>query len=154
AYLYRNLTFAGTSGGPLKLLDTPAGVLIYQNTFIGAGRMMGPASNVHFRNNLFIGDNWKEQVVSFTTLTNYSSSDYHGFRQNPGVAENFGWSSPDFAVAADFSKTVRRGFASLADYVKAIGQDKHSVLVDFNVFSKVSAPDPNDPQHLVKPEDY
>ncbi len=154
AYFYRNLTFIGTSGGPLKLIDTPSGVLIYQNTFIGAGRLMGPASNAHFRNNLFIGDNWQEAVFNFSTFTNYSSSDYNGFRPNPGVAENFGWNSPDFAVAADFAKTVKRSFTNLRDYATASGQDKHSVLVDFNVFRKVSPPDPNDPQRLAKPEDY
>ncbi len=154
AYFYRNLTFVGTSGGPLKLIDTPSGVLIYQNTFIGAGRLMGPASNAHFRNNLFVGDNWQEAVFNFSTFTNYSSSDYNGFRPNPGVAENFGWNSPDFAVAADFGKTVKRSFTTLRDYSTASGQDRHSVLVDFNVFRKVSAPDPNDPQRLVKPEDY
>jgi hypothetical protein len=153
-YFYRNLSFAGTSGGPLKLIDTPSGILMYQNTFIGAGRMMGPASNVHFRNNLFVGDNWKEAVFNFSTFTNYSSSDYNGFRPNPGVADNFGWNSPDFAVAADFAKTVKRPFASLRDYSKASGQDKHSVLVDYNAFVKVSPPDPANPQHLVKPEDY
>jgi hypothetical protein len=154
AYFYRNLTFGGTSGGPLKLIDTPSGILIYQNTFIGAGRMMGPASNVHFRNNLFVGDNWKEPVFNFTTFTNYSSSDYNGFRPNPGVADSFGWNSPDFAVAADFSKTVKRPYPSLKDYSKATGQDRHSVLVDYKVFRKVTPPDPSDPQTLVKPEDY
>jgi hypothetical protein len=153
-YFYRNLTFAGTSGGPLKLIDTPSGILMYQNTFIGAGRMMGPASNVHFRNNLFVGDNWAEAVFNFSTFTNYSSSDYNGFRPNPGVAQNFGWNSPDFAVAADFGKTVKRSFASLRAYTKASGQDRHSVRVDFNVFRKVTPPDPRDPQHLVRPEDY
>jgi hypothetical protein len=70
------------------------------------------------------------------------------------VADNFGWNSPDFAVAADFAKTVKRPFASLRDYSKASGQDKHSVLVDYNAFVKVSPPDPANPQHLVKPEDY
>jgi hypothetical protein len=154
AYFYRNLSFVSTSGGPLKLIDTPSGVLIYQNTFIGEGRLMGPASNTHFRNNLFVGDNWQDPVFNFTTFTNYSSSDYNGFRPNLGVKENFGWNSPDFAVAADFGKTVKRSFATLRDYSKASGQDAHSVLVDFNVFRKVSPTDPNDPQRLAKPEDY
>ncbi len=52
-YFYQNIAYDNTTGGPLKLIDTPAGVLIYQNTFFGQGRLMGPASNVHFRNNLF-----------------------------------------------------------------------------------------------------
>ena len=154
-YFYRNLTFSGTSGGPLKLIDTPTGLLIYQNTFIGEGLLMGPAANVHFRNNLVLGDNWKEPIFNFSTSTNYSSSDYNGFRPNPGVADNFGWNSPDLVQPADFTRPVlKRPFATLAQYAKASGQDRHSVLVDYKVFRKVSPPDPEDPQHLSKPEDY
>ena len=154
-YFYRNLTFSGTSGGPLKLIDTPSGVLIYQNTFIGEGQLTGPASNVHFRNNLFVGDNWKVPVFNYSTFTNYSSSDYNGFRPNPGVPNNFGWNSPEVGVAAEYAKpVVKRPFPTLMAYSKATGEDRHSVLVDYNVFRKVSAPDPDDPQHLMKPEDY
>jgi hypothetical protein len=154
-YFYRNLTFSGTSGGPLKLIDTPSGVLIYQNTFIGEGLLTGPASNVQFRNNLFIGDNWKEPVFNISTFTNYSSSDYNGFRPNPGIDNNFGWNSPEVGVAAEYTKPlVKRPFPTLMAYGKATGEDRHSVLVDYKVFRKVSAPDPDDPQHLTKPEDY
>jgi hypothetical protein len=154
-YFYRNLTFSGTSGGPLKLIDTPSGLLIYQNTFIGEGLLMGPAGNVHFRNNLFVGDNWKEPVFNFSTSTNYSSSDYNGFRPNAGVVANFGWNSPEFARPADFTDPpVKRPFATLADYRKGSGQDRHSVLVDYNVFRDVRPPDPEDPQRLLNPEDY
>jgi hypothetical protein len=154
-YFYRNLTFSGTSGGPLKLIDTPSGVLIYQNTFIGEGLLTGPASNVQFRNNLFIGDNWKEPVFNISTFTNYSSSDYNGFRPNPGIDNNFGWNSPEIGVAAEYTKPlVKRPFPTLMAYGKATGEDRHSVLVDYKVFRKVSAPDPDDPQHLTKPEDY
>ena len=39
--------YTGTTGGYLKLVDTPAGVLLYQNTFIGQIRCFGPASNLH-----------------------------------------------------------------------------------------------------------
>ena len=65
-----------TTGGPLKLIDTPAGVLVYQNTFFGQGRLMGPASNVHFLNNLILGDGWADPVFNLRTYTNYSTSDY------------------------------------------------------------------------------
>jgi hypothetical protein len=130
-------------------------VLIYQNTFIGEGLLTGPASNVQFRNNLFVGDNWKEPVFNISTFTNYSSSDYNGFRPNPGIDNNFGWNSPESGVAAEYSKApVKRPFATLTAYSKATGEDQHSVQVDFNVFRKVSAPDPNDPQRLMKPEEY
>ena len=93
-YFYRNLVYDATTGGPLKFVDTPAGVLVYQNTFVGQGRLMGPASNVHFLNNLILGDGFADPVLNLRTYTNYSTSDYNGFRPNPSVDDAFEWNSP------------------------------------------------------------
>ena len=153
AYIFRNVVYNSTTGGGLKLLDTPAGVLIYQNTFIGEGTMLGPLSNVHLRNNLFVGDSWKVAVFDFKTYTNYSSSDYNGFGPNAGVANNFGWSSPDFAVAADYGRPVTRRFPSLAEYQAGSHQDAHSVLVGLDAFMNVKPTDQSDPPRLYNPED-
>jgi hypothetical protein len=154
-YFYRNLVYDATTGGPLKLIDTPAGVLVYQNTFIGQGRLMGPASNVHFLNNLILGDGFADPVLNLRTYTNYSSSDYNGFRPNPNVEDAFEWNSPPFEVAADYQgQQVTRKFKSLEEYRQATHQEQHSVLVDFDVFVNVSAPDKTDPQRLYKPEDF
>ena len=101
-YFYQNVVYDNTTGGPLKLIDTPAGVLIYQNTFFGQGRLMGPASNIHFLNNLILGDGWADPILNLRTYTNYSSSDYNGFYPNPGAATSFEWTSPDFATPAGF----------------------------------------------------
>jgi hypothetical protein len=38
------------------------GHLIYNNTFVGSAGALGPASNVHFRNNLIVGDGWKRPI--------------------------------------------------------------------------------------------
>ncbi|MGA8012328.1 MAG: hypothetical protein WB949_07880 [Candidatus Acidiferrales bacterium] len=154
-YFYQHIAYDNTTGGPLKLIDTPAGVLIYQNTFIGQGRLMGPASNVHFLNNLILGDGWADPVLNLRTTTNYSSSDYNGFYLNPGAAASFEWTSPDFATIADFSgKLITRNFRTLAEYQKATEQDQHSVLVDYRIFAKAEPPDKNDPQRLYNPEDF
>jgi hypothetical protein len=154
-YFYQNLVYNTTTGGPLKLVDTPAGVLVYQNTLIGQGRFFGPASNVHFLNNLILGDGWAEPVLNLRTFTNYSSSDYNGFRPNPGVSDAFEWNSPEFNVPADDQgQLVTRQFRSLKEYSSATGQDKHSVLVDYDVFRKVKRPDKSEPQHLYNPEDF
>jgi hypothetical protein len=154
-YFYQNVAYDNTTGGPLKLIDTPAGVLIYQNTFFGQGRLMGPASNVHFRNNLFIGDGWADPVFNLRTFTNYSDSDYNGFYQNPNVAVSYEWTSPDFSVAADYSgKLVTRTFKTLKEYQEATKQDQHSVQVDYRIFAKAEPPDKNDPQRLYNPEDF
>jgi hypothetical protein len=153
-YFYRNLTYAGTTGGYLKLVDTPAGVLIYQNTFVGQTRYFGPASNVHFRNNLILGDGWGTQLLALRTYTNYSSSDHNGYAPNPNADVAFEWDSPPLAVRADYTGELQtRRYRTLKEFAAATGQDAHSVQVDFGVFRKVSVPDKSDPQHLYAPED-
>ena len=107
-YFYQNLAYDTTTGGPLKLVDTPAGVLIYQNTFFGQGRLMGPAANVHFLNNLILGDGYLDPVLNLRTSTNYSTSDYNGFRPNPGVEDAFEWNSPPYDVAVDYTNQLTR----------------------------------------------
>lgn len=154
-YFYQNLAYDTTTGGPLKFVDTPAGVLVYQNTFVGQGPLMGPASNVHFLNNLILGDGWIEPVLNLTTYTNYSTSDYNGLRPNPGVADAFEWNSPPFEVAADYNgKPLTRHLKTFKDYTDATKQEQHSVLLDYDVFANVRIPDKNDPQRLYKPEDF
>ncbi|HEV3481163.1 MAG TPA: hypothetical protein VGR97_02425 [Candidatus Acidoferrales bacterium] len=154
-YFYQNLVYDATTGGPLKLIDTPAGVLIYQNTFFGQGRLMGPASNIHFLNNLILGDGWADPILNLRTYTNYSSSDYNGFRPNPNVVNAFEWTSPAVEVAADYQgKLLTHNFKSLKEYSEATKQDQHSVLLDYDVFVKAKIPDKSDPQRLYNPEDF
>ena len=154
-YFYQNLVYDTTTGGPLKLIDTPAGVLIYQNTLFGQGRLMGPASNVHFRNNLILGDGWADPVLNLRTFTNYSTSDYNGFRPNLNVEDRFEWNSPRFDLLADYTgQLVTRHFPSLQEYSDTTKQEQHSVLVDYDVFVNVKMPDKSDPQRLYNPEDF
>ena len=49
---------------------------------------------------------------------------------------------------------VKRGFSTLPEYVAGTGQDKHSLLIDYNVFTKAQAPDPKDIEKLYVPEDF
>jgi hypothetical protein len=154
-YFYQNLVYGTTTGGYLKFVDTPAGVLFYQNTFVGQIRYYGPGSNVHFRNNLILSDGWSPQVFAIRSFTNYSTSDYNGFRPNPGAENAFEWDSPPFTVAFDYSHPLEvRRYKTLADYSSATGLDKHSVLLDFDTFVKVGIPDKSDPQRLYDPEDF
>ena len=116
---------------------------------------MGPVSNLHFRNNLVLGQGAFPEVFTVDTFTNYSSSDYNGFRPNPGAAQSFVWNSPPRNVAADFVKErEKRSFPTLREYAAATGQDAHSVLVDYSDFVRVSAPDPNDPRRFYRPDEF
>ena len=154
-YFYENLIYGTTTGGYLKLVDTPAGVLIYQNTLIGQTRYFGPASNVHFRNNLILSDGWGGATLALRTFTGYSSSDHNGFRLNPGSEVAFEWDTPAAGRAVDYTATLEtHRFKTLTEYQRATGQDLHSRLIGFDVFRRASEPDKSDPQRLYDPESF
>lgn len=155
AYFIRNLVYHAPEGGSLKLQGAPSGVVFYHNTLIGEAHDMGPASNIHFRNNLVLGQGAWPEIFTVDTFTNYSSSDYNGFRPNPGAAVAFAWSSPPDGTPADFrNERVKRTYPDLASYSKATGQDRHSRLVDYRDFVRVSAPAAGDPTRFYSPEEF
>ena len=148
-YFIRNVVYNAPGAGSLKFVSTPAGILVYHNTFVGEVAAPGPASNAHFRNNLILAEGAAEAVLNVGTFTNYSTSDYNGFRPNPGAKTSFQWSSPPFNKSADYvAAPVARSFATLREYSKATGQDAHSRLVDYDVFVRVTKPDLADPQKV------
>jgi hypothetical protein len=94
-------------------------------------------------------------VLAITTFTNYSTSDYNGFRPNPDFDHAFEWNSPPFEIQADFAGPLQtRHFQTLQNYSETTGQEKHSILIDFNAFANLEIPNNSDPQHVYKPEDY
>jgi len=102
-------------------------------------------------------------VFGFSTYTNYTSSDYNGFRPNAGASHSFEWNSPPTGVVADYNsrghnaKLENRPFESLAEYQKATGQDQHSIMVDYDEFVHVPRLDGHDlktVQKLYKAEDF
>jgi hypothetical protein len=154
-YVYQNIVYNTTTGSAVKYIDTPSGILVYQNTFIGGARGMGPVSNVHFRNNLILNDGWSDAALTVQTFTNYSSSDYNGFHADPQARMAFEWTSPPSSLITDYrNKLAPRQFKTLNEYSKATGQDAHSVLLDYDVFVHVAPPDKSDPQRLYNPDDF
>jgi hypothetical protein len=155
AYFIGNLVYHAPEGGSLKMTANSSGIVFYHNTFIAEAHDMGPVSNLHFRNNLVLGQGAFPEVLTVDTFTNYSSSDYNGFRPNPGAAQSFVWNSPARNVAADFVKErEKRSFPTLREYAAATGQEAHSVIVDYSDFARVSAPDPNDPRRYYRPDEF
>jgi hypothetical protein len=147
-YWIRNIAYH-LPAGSTRLTNGAAGVLFYNNTILSETAAAG-TSNTHWRNNLMLGENALPAIFSVTTFTNYTSSDYNGFRPNAGAATSFAWNSPPSRLSADFTGPGRaamletRAFASLAEYANATGQDGHSVLVDYDVFVKVPKLDAQD----------
>jgi hypothetical protein len=152
AYFVRNVVYHGV-GGPLKIHGNPSGAVFYHNTYIGEVWQITPASNIHFRNNLILGQGMRPQLFAIDTWTNYSSSDYNGFRPNPGVEDSFIWQSPPENIAADFNTDrIRRAYPTLNAYSQATGQDRHSRLVDYEVFHSAALPDPAQPSRIYRPD--
>ncbi len=166
-YWIRNIAYHAP-GGSTRLTTGSAGVLFYNNTIL-TETSSGSAGNVHWRNNLMLGENSAPAILSVNTTTNYSSSDYNGFGVTPGPGA-FQWNSPPWKLLADYTGLRRatprgagprtgpptnptlesRAFASLAEYGAATKQDQHSVLVDYGVFVNVPKLDAKDTANVQK----
>jgi hypothetical protein len=149
-------------GGSTRLTNGSAGVLFYHNTILSETTAQG-TSNTHWRNNLLLGENSAPAIFSVTTFTSYTSSDYNGFRPNPGAEFAFQWSAPKAGVRADYAgpdhrpDLESRRFTSLEQYSAATNQDRHSLLVDYDVFVRVPMLDAQDSrtiQKVYKAEDF
>ncbi len=159
-YFIRNVVY-NAWWGPVKVHGEPSGVYYLNNTYIGEFRQLTPMSNLHLRNNLLLGQGTAPLVLSVDTFTNYSSSDYNGFRPNPESKEAFAWNSPRFEEKRNFYPAHRnpqqsapialtqRSFPTLQAYSKATGQDRHSLLVDYDIFVNAPMPDFSDPTRVV-----
>ncbi|PWU05453.1 MAG: hypothetical protein C5B51_14415 [Terriglobia bacterium] len=170
-YFIRNIVYHAPEGGAVKFTASSAGIVVYHNTLLAPVKpMLLAPSNVHYRNNLVLGRSETLETFAVETNTNYSSSDYNGFRPNEGAEFSFEWSSPAFSKRAEFPEVQAgnvqeqarleaqtretRRFKTLKEFSEATGHDRHSVLVDYDVFQKVSPPDPNDPRKLYRPADF
>src|SRR5262245_24861958 len=170
-YFIRNIVYHAPEGGAVKFTASSSGIVVYHNTFLSNVKpMLLAASNVHYRNNLILGKSETPEIFAVETNTNYSSSDYNGFRPNEVAPFSFEWSTPPFSQLANFpgepgarstqeqarfeaqAREIRR-FKTLKEFQEATGQDRHSVLVDYDIFQKVAAPGP-DPRTLYNPTNF
>jgi len=155
-YFVRNVVYHAP-GGSTRLTAGSPGVLFYNNTIL-SDTTAGAAANVHWRNNLVLGQNAQPALFNVTTFTAYSSSDHNGF--GPPAAATFHWNAPPAGtarLAADGSaKVVPQSFQTLAAYSAATGQDTHSLTLDYDVFVNVPRLDGKDlatVQRLYRAED-
>ena len=170
-YFIRNIVYHAPEGGAVKFTASSSGIVVYHNTFLAPVKpMLLAVSNVHFRNNLILGKSETLETFAIESNTNYSDSDYNGFRPNEGAEFSFEWSTPPFSTRAIFPGEMgklgtqqqaqleaqsreRRRFKTLKEFSEATGQDRHSVIVDYDVFQKVAPPGP-DLRTLYKPADF
>src|SRR4030095_12891859 len=87
-YFIRNIVY-NAPGGSTRLTAGSPGVFFYNNTVLSE-TTAGASANLHWRTHLMLGPNAQAAIFNINTNTNYSSSDYNGFRPNAG-AESFQW---------------------------------------------------------------
>ncbi len=153
-YWIRNIAYH-IPAGSTRLTNGAAGVLFYNNTILAETQAAG-TSNTHWRNNLLLGENAAPAIFNVTTFTQYTSSDFNGFRPNPNVPASFRWSAPPRGVIADYNRPGHeamletREFATLEQFAAATGNDRNSVLVDYDVFVDVPQLDAQDVENVQK----
>ena len=143
-YFFRNVLYDIPVGGAFKFNAKPAGVLAYHNTLIAEQTATDPYSNVHFRNNLFLGrDTPKRGIMTWANATADYSSDYNGYRPNRGVTAQYKWLAPARGTTAYEPKSSDwRSFATLFEFQKATGQETHGIELDYDAFENMTPPDP------------
>jgi hypothetical protein len=159
-YWIRNIAYH-LPGGSTRLTNGSAGVLFYHNTILSE-TTAAAASNTHWRNNLMLGENSAPAIFSVNTYTPYTSSDYNGFRPNPGADVAFQWAAPkgptaDYNAQGHTVTLDTQRFKDFDEYRRATGQDAHSVLVDYDIFTNVRRLDAHDAatvQKVYKAEDF
>ncbi|HVX59774.1 MAG TPA: hypothetical protein VHC19_04205 [Pirellulales bacterium] len=144
AYFIGNLLYHVPRGVSFKFSGKPAGLFVYHNTIIGEQTLRDPSSNMHFRNNLFLGrDTPGRGIMTWANATAANSSDYNGFRPNRGVEAQYAWLAPKRGQQMyEPAPEDWRSFATLAEFREATGQETHGIEVDFDIFESLAPPDP------------
>lgn len=143
-YFIGNILYHVPTGVAFKFSARPAGLFVYHNTIIGEQIVREPSTNMHFRNNLFLGrDTPGRGIMSWANATDAYSSDYNGFRPNRGVADQYAWLAPKSGQRLyEPQPEDTQTFATLAEFRAATGQETHGLEVDFDVFEHLVPPDP------------
>ena len=143
-YFIGNLLYHVPTGVSFKFSAKPAGLLVYHNTIIGEQTIRDPSSNMHFRNNLFLGrDTPGRGIMTWANASAENSSDYNAFRPNRGVTEQFAWLGPKPGEPLYEPQPADwRTFATLAEFRAATKQETHGLEVDYTDFENLAPADP------------
>jgi hypothetical protein len=144
-YFYRNLLYHVPSGVAFKFSAKAAGLFVWHNTIIGENLIGDPTANLHFRNNLFLGrDTPNRGILRQANATAVHSSDYNGYRPNRGVPNQYVVLAPKANQKLyEPSKTDWLSFPTLAALREATKLEAHSLEVDFDIFERMTPPDPS-----------
>lgn len=137
-YIIRNIVYhLPANFESVKMGDDPSGGVFYNNTFVAALRI-GASSNTHYANNLVLAEQPTDPAFEVNTFTNNVTSDYNGFMPGSKAPAPFGWRSPAPGTEADYKgDRPARKFQNLSEFSQATGNDKHSMMITFDIFQNL-----------------
>jgi hypothetical protein len=99
-----------------------------------------PDSMRNYRTNKDFGG-----IYFMDTYTSYTTSDYNGFRPNEGFDAQFMWLSPAGGALRDYKNPRElHSFKTLQELCKALGQECHGIMIDYDIFQNVKKADLKD----------
>jgi len=143
AYFYRNLLYHVPSGVAFKFSAKAAGLFVAHNTIIAENLISDPAANMRFHNNLFLGrDIPGRGVLKVANATEAYSFDHNGYRPNRGVTDQYRVIAPAKGQRAyEPQESDWKSFATLGEFAKATGLERHGIEIDYDIFEKLAPPD-------------
>jgi hypothetical protein len=143
-YFIRNILYHVPSGVAFKLSGKTTGIFAWHNTIIGEHVVRDPVSNLHYRNNLFLGRDTPDRgIMAWANADGSHSSDYNGFRPNRNTSAQYSYLAPAKGQKIYEPKAGDwKNFNTLADLKAATGDESHGIEVDFDIFEKITPPDP------------
>jgi hypothetical protein len=97
------------------------------------------------------------------SYTSYTSFDYNGYRKKPNADTLFQFIQPtdqlrDFTLVTRGRRSTEGlpmpGFQSIGAFSAATGQERHGVMLDYDVLEQVEPPDPNDRARVFQLEEF
>ena len=150
-YFIGNISYHVPSGVAFKFSAKPAGLFVYHNTIIGEQTARDPSANVHFRNNLFLGRDTPDRgIMTWANATSAYSSDFNGYRPNAGVCPvRLARALSRDSLAPETRRVEELWHAS--HLRSATGQEAHGIEVDFDIFERLTPPDPSKATRRLSP---
>jgi len=143
-YLIRNVGYHTPLSESVKWWGMRgAGVYVFHNTLTGSpSRHDQAASNVHFRNNIFLTQTGTNlPVIAVKTYTTYTTYDYNGYRltATPAPAP-FVWLGPQNQLRDYALSHAPILAATLEEFREKTGQERHGILLDYSDFANLAEP--------------
>lgn len=154
-YFFRNLVVNNPTGS-LKFTGTSSGIVFANNTIVGEAMSWGPIANVHFRNNVFVGQGAAKRLFDVETSTAYSSADYDSFVLAAPDQQLAAWSEVEVAGSrvGRTPEDRKSGFGNLRALRKGTGQERHGRMLSRSDFVHLPVVDVSDITRLYAAKDF